>query len=77
MPCNKPIQRGSWGIVVGQPLFLQANQPGWKSYTQNDHNLQLSDIHLRADWQTLLRMPQSRAIVFNFKAIFIPFTSFQ
>lgn len=77
MPCDKPIQRGSWDIVVGQPLFLQTNEPGWKVHTQEDPNLSLSDIYLRVDWQTLRRMPQSRAIVFNFKAIFTPFASFR
>ena len=77
MPCNKPIQRGAWDIVVGQPLFLQINQPEWKSHIQRDPNLQLSDLYLRVDWQTLRRMPQSRAIAFNFKAVFTPFTSFR
>ena len=76
MPCNKPIQRGSWEIVVGQPLFLQTNQPEWKSHKQ-DPDFQLSDLYLYVNWQTLRRMPQSRAIAFNFKAIFTPFASFR
>ncbi|KAL4065361.1 hypothetical protein V8B97DRAFT_1868820 [Scleroderma yunnanense] len=72
MPCDKPIQRGSWDLVVGEPLFLQTNSPFWIDHTRQDPNLQLSDIYLRVDWQTLRRMPQSRAILFNFKAIFTP-----
>ncbi|KAI6043061.1 hypothetical protein EDC04DRAFT_2866437 [Pisolithus marmoratus] len=27
--CNKPIQRGSWGLEVGELHFVQANSPEW------------------------------------------------
>ncbi|KAK0502849.1 hypothetical protein EDD18DRAFT_609012 [Armillaria luteobubalina] len=74
MPCEKPIQRGSWGLEKGQPLFLQPNTPGWAEREDPDAQVQMdiSDVNLRVDWQTLRRLPVSRAIVFNFKALFTP-----
>lgn len=77
MRCDKPIQRGSWTIEVGQPLFLQ---PGDKEYAirdVQDAELVIEDIYLRVDWQTLRRLPRSKAIVFNFKALFTPVTQFR
>ncbi|KAF9262193.1 hypothetical protein L218DRAFT_960587 [Marasmius fiardii PR-910] len=78
MPCDKPIQRGSWGLEDGQPLFLL---PGSHELitrqTKQRPDLKVEDIHLRVDWQTLRRLPRSRAIVFNFKALFTPMTDFR
>ncbi|KAJ7445755.1 hypothetical protein B0H11DRAFT_1930440 [Mycena galericulata] len=74
MPTDKPIQRGSWGIEIGQPLFLQEDDPEFRRAVPN---LEVSNIHLRVDWQTLRRLPQSRAIVFNFKALFTPIQEFR
>lgn len=37
----------------------------------------IEDVFLRVDWQTLRRLPRSRAIVFNFKALFTPITDFR
>ncbi|KAG6907794.1 hypothetical protein DXG01_007333 [Tephrocybe rancida] len=39
--------------------------------------LDVKDIYLRVDWQTLRRLPKTQAIVFNFKALFTPVTQFQ
>ncbi|KAH7926291.1 hypothetical protein BV22DRAFT_1128273 [Leucogyrophana mollusca] len=77
LPCDKPIQRGSWGFEIGEPLFLQTDEPEWGHRQQQRHDLSLSDIYLRVDWQTLRRLPQSRSIVFNFKALFTPITQFR
>ncbi|EGO21617.1 hypothetical protein SERLADRAFT_474213 [Serpula lacrymans var. lacrymans S7.9] len=77
MPCDKPIQRGSWGLEIGEPLYLQAEDPDFAMRTQQDPQLKVSDISLRVDWQTLRRMPRSQAIVFNFKALFTPLTHFR
>lgn len=77
VPCDKPIQRGAWGLEVGEPLFLQASSPEWNHRNRQDPDLRTSDIFLRVDWQTLQRLPKSRAIVFNFKALFTPFTDFR
>ncbi|KAF7322517.1 hypothetical protein HMN09_00030200 [Mycena chlorophos] len=74
MKVEKPIQRGSWGLEIGQPLFLQEEELGFR---QKNPNLCLEDIHLRVDWQTLRRLPRSRAIVFNFKALFTPVEQFR
>jgi len=74
MPVNRPIQRGSWGIEVGQPLFSQEDDPDFRVAPPD---LEISDIHLRVDWQTLRRLPKSRAIVFNFKALFTPIQEFR
>lgn len=40
-------------------------------------DLDISQCHLRVDWQTLRRLPLSGAIVFNFKALFTPVESFR
>ncbi|KAJ7470323.1 hypothetical protein FB451DRAFT_332890 [Mycena latifolia] len=79
MPTDKPIQRGSWGLEVGQPLFAQEDDPEFKLSREPKAppGLDTSDIHLRVDWQTLRRLPRSRAIVFNFKALFTPIQEFR
>ncbi|KAE8335978.1 hypothetical protein BDV24DRAFT_142706 [Aspergillus arachidicola] len=74
MPADKPIQRGSWGLEVGQPLYMPKGDPHEKLRLSQDPNLQLEDCYLRVDWQTLRRLPLSGAIVFNFKALFTPVT---
>lgn len=77
MSCEKGIQRGSWTFEVGQPLFLQVDDPQYFEHKQHNPELKIDDIHLRVDWQTLRRLPQSKAIVFNFKALFTPVTDFR
>ncbi|XP_006458276.1 hypothetical protein AGABI2DRAFT_63838 [Agaricus bisporus var. bisporus H97] len=77
MPCDKPIQRGSWSLEVGQPLYMQADDIHWAARSVQDPNLDINDIYLRVDWQTLRRLPKSRAIVFNFKALFTPVIHFR
>ncbi|KAG0706326.1 hypothetical protein DFH29DRAFT_168920 [Suillus ampliporus] len=77
MPCDKPIQRGSWEFEFGEPLYLQTDEPAWNHRQHQNPDLPLSDIYLRVDWQTLRRLPKSRAIVFNFKALFTPVTDFR
>ncbi|KAI3324306.1 alpha-1,2-mannosyltransferase [Xylariaceae sp. AK1471] len=77
MPANKPIQRGSWGLEVDQPLFMPPGSPH-KAYRDfQDESLTRSRLHLRVDWQTLRRLPLSGAIVFNFKALFTPIEEFR
>ncbi|KAL0577898.1 hypothetical protein V5O48_004093 [Marasmius crinis-equi] len=77
MPCDKPIQRGSWGLEDGQPLFAQEDSHELDAREKQRPDLKLEDVHLRVDWQTLRRLPKSRAIVFNFKALFTPLSDFR
>ncbi|ESK85968.1 hypothetical protein Moror_9469 [Moniliophthora roreri MCA 2997] len=77
MPCDKPIQRGSWGLEDGQPLFLPPDDPHLADRSRQREDLKVEDIYLRVDWQTLRRLPRSKAIVFNFKALFTPMTDFR
>ncbi|KAL6238045.1 hypothetical protein BDW75DRAFT_237738 [Aspergillus navahoensis] len=77
MPADKPIQRGSWGLEVGQPLHMPPGDPHGKLREFQDTNSRLEDCHLRTDWQTLRRLPLSAAIVFNFKALFTPVSEFR
>ncbi|KAI8963243.1 hypothetical protein F5Y11DRAFT_164421 [Daldinia sp. FL1419] len=72
MPASKPIQRGSWGLEVDQPLYMPPGDPheGYRDF--QDANLDRSRLHLRVDWQTLRRLPLSAGVVFNFKALFTP-----
>ncbi|KAI9930014.1 hypothetical protein ASPWEDRAFT_281329 [Aspergillus wentii DTO 134E9] len=77
MPTEKPIQRGSWGLEVGKPLYMPKGDPHEVQRLSQDPNLKLEDCHLRVDWQTLRRLPLSAAIVFNFKALFTPISEFR
>jgi hypothetical protein len=77
MKAPNPIQRGSWGLEAGQPLYLPADDPAFSHREVQDPTLKVRDIHLRVDWQTLRRLPLSGAIIFNYKALFTPITEFR
>ena len=77
LPLDKPIQRGSWGLEVDQPLFMPPGDPHEQYREKQDPDLELDRLHLRVDWQTLRRMPLSGGIIFNFKALFTPITEFR
>ncbi|KAK9859286.1 hypothetical protein MYU51_016479 [Penicillium brevicompactum] len=77
MPTEKPIQRGSWGLEVGQPLYMPPGDPHERARLSQRSDLTLDECHLRVDWQTLRRLPLSGAVVFNFKALFTPLEEFR
>ncbi|KAJ5665150.1 uncharacterized protein N7477_007598 [Penicillium maclennaniae] len=77
MPTEKPIQRGSWGLEVGEPLYMPPGHPHEAQRLSQDPKLGIEDCSLRVDWQTLRRLPLSGSIIFNFKAIFTPVTEFR
>ncbi|GAB1215750.1 hypothetical protein ATERTT37_004946 [Aspergillus terreus] len=77
MPCDKPIQRGSWGLEIGKPLYMPKGDPHETLRLSQNPGLALEDCHLRVDWQTLRRLPLSAGIVFNFKALFTPVAEFR
>ncbi|KAI1172069.1 alpha-1,2-mannosyltransferase [Nemania sp. FL0916] len=77
MPTNKPIQRGSWGLEVDEPLYMPPGDPHEAYRSIQDPHLRRSQMHLRVDWQTLRRLPLSGGIVFNFKALFTPIEEFR
>lgn len=77
LPTDKPIQRGSWGFEVGQPLWLPKGDPQEIHHTYQEPSLKPEECYLRVDWQTLRRLPLSAAVVFNFKALFTPVTEFR
>ncbi|KAI5777638.1 hypothetical protein EDC01DRAFT_392618 [Geopyxis carbonaria] len=72
LPTSSPIQRGSWGLERGKPLHMPPGDPHSLLRAAQDPALQLAEIHLRVDWQTLRRLPLSGSVVFNFKALFTP-----
>ncbi|KAF7977804.1 hypothetical protein HWV62_2719 [Athelia sp. TMB] len=74
---DKPIQRGSWGIEVGQPLFVQPDDPHFALRRHQDPNLAIDDLYLHVNWQILRRLPRSQAVAFNYKALFTPVTEFR
>jgi hypothetical protein len=51
---------------------MPPNDPHIKHRSSQNPDLELKDVFIRVDWQTLRRLPLSGAIVFNFKAIFTP-----
>jgi hypothetical protein len=77
MPTNAPIQRGSWGLEVGTPLFMPPGDPHERLREVQQKGLTVEDCNLRVDWQTLRRLPLSAGIVFNYKALFTPVTEFR
>lgn len=77
MPTEKPIQRGSWGLEVGEPLYMPPGDPHETQRLSQDPSLGIEDCSLRVDWQTLRRLPLSASIIFNFKAVFTPVTEFR
>ncbi|KAJ5241285.1 uncharacterized protein N7469_002876 [Penicillium citrinum] len=77
MPTEKPIQRGSWSLEVGEPLYMPPGDPHEELRKYQDPGLSIEDCTLRVDWQTLRRLPLSASIVFNFKAVFSPITEFR
>jgi hypothetical protein len=76
MPTDLPIQRGSWGLEIGTPLFMPAGHPHEKMRSMQKEGLAVDECYLRVDWQTLRRLPLSAGIVFNFKALFTPVQEF-
>lgn len=77
MATDEPIQRGSWGLEVDEPLYMPPGHPHEKFRDVQHADLDISRCNLRVDWQTLRRLPLSSAIVFNFKALFTPVESFR
>lgn len=77
MPASSPIQRGSWGLEIGEPLYLPADHPDLAHRESQNGDLTVDDLHLRVDWQTLRRLPLSGAVIFNFKALFTPLREFR
>lgn len=77
MPTEKPIQRGSWGLEMGEPLYMPPGDPHEALRLSQDPKLGIDDCSLRVDWQTLRRLPLSASIIFNFKAVFTPVTEFR
>ncbi|KAI9665149.1 MAG: hypothetical protein M1831_002159 [Alyxoria varia] len=77
-PTSKPIQRGSWGFEIDEPLFMPPGDPheAYRSYQLDPAQLPITRCNLRVDWQTLRRLPLSGAIIFNFKGLFTPITEF-
>jgi hypothetical protein len=77
MPTNAPIQRGSWGLEIGTPLFMPPGDPHEKYRETQTEGLKIEDCNLRVDWQTLRRLPLSGGVVFNFTALFTPVQEFR
>ncbi|CZT03548.1 hypothetical protein WAI453_012276 [Rhynchosporium graminicola] len=77
MATNSPIQRGSWGLEVGTPLFMPPGHPHEKLREVQDPDVKIEECNFRVDWQTLRRLPLSGGVVFNFNALFTPVTEFR
>ncbi|TAQ89561.1 hypothetical protein B7494_g2138 [Chlorociboria aeruginascens] len=69
---DAPIQRGSWGLEIGTPLFMPPGHPHEKYRACQKDDLKIEECNLRVDWQTLRRLPLSAGVVFNFTALFTP-----
>lgn len=77
MPTDKPIQRGSWGLEIDEPLYVPPEEAESLTADSGDPSHTIDRVHLRVDWQTLRRLPLSGAVVFNFKGLFTPVTEFR
>lgn len=76
-PVEKPIQRGSWGLEIDEPLFMPPGDPHELLRERQNPEHCIERCHFRVDWQTLRRLPLSGAIVFNFQGLFTPVTEFR
>ena len=56
---------------------MAPDDPDEKYRETQPPDLDISQCHLRLDWQTLRRLPLSGAMVFNFKALFAPVEEFR
>ncbi|KAH8810846.1 hypothetical protein F5884DRAFT_842831 [Xylogone sp. PMI_703] len=73
LPTERAIQRGSWTITPGQVLFTPPGHSRLSgSFFKQDPELDINNIYLRVDWQTVRRLPVSGALVFNFRVLFTP-----
>jgi hypothetical protein len=77
LPTNQPIQRGSWGLEVGELLFMPPGDPHEALREVQKEDLTVDECYLRVDWQTLRRLPLSAGIIFNYKAVFTPVKEFR
>ncbi|ORY70972.1 uncharacterized protein BCR38DRAFT_453639 [Pseudomassariella vexata] len=73
LPVDRPGQRCSWGIEDWEAFFCPETHPR-SAFAHDPSSCTVNDLQLRCDWQTLRRLPISGSIIFNFKAVFTPFT---
>ncbi|KNG85129.1 hypothetical protein ANOM_007077 [Aspergillus nomiae NRRL 13137] len=52
MPTDRPIQRGSWGIEIDQPIHIPPGDPIALRHETQNPDIALDRYHLRVDWQT-------------------------
>ena len=74
---DKPIQRGSWGLEIDEPLYMPPGASYEQERGRQDPALTIDRCRFRVDWQTLRRLPLSGAVVFNFKGLFTPISHFR
>ncbi|KAK5655857.1 hypothetical protein OQA88_5396 [Cercophora sp. LCS_1] len=75
VPTDGAVNRCSWSLEDWQAMFTTPElEEDWQrsAFTRNPDNLEVKDVKLRCDAQTIRRLPVSGAVVFNFKAIFTP-----
>jgi len=77
MLTESPIQRGSWGLEIGTPLYMPQGDPHEEFRKIQKPDLTIEECNLRVDWQTLRRLPLSAGVVFNFTALFTPVQEFR
>ncbi|KAG6906124.1 hypothetical protein DXG01_015798 [Tephrocybe rancida] len=71
------MDRGTWGFGIGEILYAQSGDPRYSMRGTQNPDLDVKDICLRVEWQTLRRLPKTQAIVFNFRQSFTPVTQLQ
>ncbi|KAK3400810.1 hypothetical protein B0T20DRAFT_505155 [Sordaria brevicollis] len=74
LPTDTPVSRCSWGLEDWEAFHTspcpQTGEWTRSAFKGREGELDMKDIKLRCDAQTLRRLPVSAAVVFNFKAIF-------
>ncbi|KAK0703928.1 hypothetical protein B0T26DRAFT_658307 [Lasiosphaeria miniovina] len=72
---DTPVSRCSWSLEDWEVMFTSPEaDAGWtrSAFAGRPDALNVGDIRLRCDAQTLRRLPVSGAVVFSFKAVFTP-----
>lgn len=72
---NKPLLRFNWSIQRGNELFWRSDLPDERNSSEqnNDERDKIADLYWRVERQTLIRLPETGAIVFAIRIYLHPF----
>lgn len=67
LPAGKIVKRANWAITTHSRLFVPSGNHLYEGQVAGEEDVDPSECRLRSERQLLWRLPESRAVVFNFK----------